>query len=141
MLMNGLEAVLRSIKSRRWIAVNVTIENASVAVKERLIAMATSASRERYYRPSVRYRSRIAGKEYQGTRIAFGDFETTNLAYARKLLSRLQAKHAMAYLNPSDPTDAVLVRRPRFAALFLCGCGLAAIAVAIGIGLLATIKW
>lgn len=41
MLMNGLEAVLRSIKSRRWIAVNVTIENASVAVKERLIAMAT----------------------------------------------------------------------------------------------------
>ena len=68
------------------------------------------------FRPLIRYRYDLNGETHESTRIRRLETKSSRRAKIEALIARFPAgSEATAWVNPSDPTDAVLIRDKRTA--------------------------
>ncbi|MDF1502723.1 DUF3592 domain-containing protein [Roseisolibacter sp. H3M3-2] len=92
-------------------------------------SVATSSGRSgTTYRPAVSYRYVAADSERVGTAVLPGRGEGRGRAWAERIAARFAAGDStVAYVDPSDPSDAYLVRQPSAGVLLLIAAPLAVI--------------
>lgn len=61
------------------------------------------------FEPAIRYRYKVAGREYAGERYAYGQFSSSASGHADEVVRRHPAgKHVTVYYDPHNPSEAVL---------------------------------
>lgn len=60
------------------------------------------------YRPNIKYKYTVAGKEYQGDRYRYGQWSSGGRSAHRIVASHPVAAQVEVYYSPDDPTDSVL---------------------------------
>lgn len=105
----GVIAVLRCIHIGRWSSTTGVLESAGI---ERTGSVAFEKS-DQEYEAQVRYRYRVDGTEYLGTRLnGWSIMATYNLRFILKYqfrgIERLDGDHVVVYYNPYDPAKSYL---------------------------------
>jgi hypothetical protein len=96
--------VSRIVRARRWPTVPCTII-ASRMTSERGSKGGT------YYRAKFQYRYSFNGRVYSSRRYSANDLTTTDKSSTAALVARYSAgSHTMCFVNPADPSDAMLNR-------------------------------
>ncbi len=91
------------IDSQRWMAAQGTVVSARVSQ--------VSTPQGFLYAPDVTYSYRLGGQEYSGHAITFNDTQTDNEAAAAHVVQAYpRGKVVDVYVDPADPTHAVLLR-------------------------------
>jgi len=125
----------------RWSEESRLIE-AAVAVPAQVTAVqvddwssGTGTSRERHYKPIVRYRYEVGGQLYESERVTpLGD--SGSKQWAQGLVARFPVgSRVTAHVDPAEPANAFLVEQASWKARVGLVVGLA-VAVATGLGLL-----
>ena len=105
----------------------------SLALEDwRAVPCVIASSRLDRGRPAIEYLYQVGPKTYRSGRIALYPRAFSAPASARELVERYPAgKSTDCYVNPADPTDAVLSRDPVRDALVLAPAGLLALVVMV----------
>jgi hypothetical protein len=90
------------------------------------------------YRPKIRYRYSVAGKEYEGTQYCYGQWSSGG-GFARRIAAALPLDSQVeVHFAPGDPRDAVLVAGLQgvdlFAAMFMLPFNLVMLGFWVAIG-------
>jgi hypothetical protein len=102
--------VVANFASARWTQRSCTILS-SAADRERQITHDTTAN-EMLYRTSVRYSYQVGTRRFESTRYRFIDPFTDNRAAVESAAATYSAGAVVpCYVDPDDPTQAVLDRR------------------------------
>jgi len=118
--------------SESWVAASATIARAE------LLTLSSSDSAE--YRIAVVYEYEANGARHTGERIGFGTRGYARKKRAQEELERYRVGDTvMAYFNPEDPAEAVLVREAPFNLLYFV-MGICMLGLAAGIVLWTTIR-
>ena len=115
---------LKAIGARSWRAVPATVESSAVRTHR--------GDESTTYSVDILYRYTIDGRTYKSNRYSFMGGSSSGYDRKREIVSRLRpGTPVTVYVNPADPTDAVLVRGFTWEMLFL---GIPLLFVAIGVG-------
>jgi hypothetical protein len=102
MLWHGLESAKRSLQASRWPSTVGTIT--ATALHE-----STDSDGDTTYQARVQYRYRVGGREYTGSRLAFGYTSTSNVRPHNEILHKLQtATSVRVRYKPQDPATSTL---------------------------------
>lgn len=94
------------------------------------------AGRSLTYRPVVRYRFRVDGREYSNTRVFFGNNASAREAEAQERAARYPAGRVVEVrYQPGRPEESVLEPGPAPDGWFVLAIGGAALALGLGFGI------
>ena len=129
----GYTIVLKARASASWPSVKGVITSSRVATRRSRHKDSRGYTRTRTtYFPSISYKYTVGGKNFSGTKRAFGESSSSNRAWAAGVVSHYYpGSEVEVYYNPDDPADAVLepgVTMSSYAVLIIGG-----LFVAIGV--------
>lgn len=115
LVLGMVPTVFDALRMRQW-------EPVQVELLEARLAPSRTSDGNTTYRVHARYRYEVAGRAYTGERVAVSNMADNLGDYWYQLGWRLQnarqnGKPVMAWVNPSDPTQAVLDRELRWSLL------------------------
>lgn len=133
----GVREVQRSIRAMRWRCAVGVICRAEIEEQWQRRTGDDYHAEHRQVRQNVAYRYSVEGKSYTGTRIGFGEIQTSNAAWLRRRLRGwAEGSSVRVYYDPQAPGEAVLQRRPVQSTLLLIGTGFAFGAAGVGAAVL-----
>ena len=98
----GLRSGVRANQAKYWPTVNGTIASCRVAES-------TASDSGTSYQVEVRYLYAVSGRNYEGTRIAFGYSGSSGRGAHQEIAARLNsAESVLVHYNPRNPATAVL---------------------------------
>lgn len=104
----GVENVLRARASTSWPSVDGTVIRAGID-RERSQATPSSTAQSITWRPVIVYEYVVDAVRYEGGRISFGAYATSDRGDAEAVLSRYPTgARVPVYFNPDDPGQAVI---------------------------------
>jgi len=108
----GLSAILTASASKGWPSVDGVIVSSEVQSDWSSAPAGTPQHRsgtQRVYRADVRYAYTVDGQEYEGDRVEFGGFSSSNAKRAYRIVGTYRKGQTVAvYYDPNDPSRAVL---------------------------------
>jgi hypothetical protein len=125
---------------RRWIPVDATIVACEVGSREGTVELNRVRQAATYFFPRVRYAYFYEGRRFECENLGGLEVSTTSRNVAARAAAKLALRYppgttVIAYANPTDPSDAVIVRgQPRW---FIAAFIVLAIAWGAGFGLFA----
>lgn len=124
----SLSDLLTGWRSQRWVPVEAKV------VESRLTEVRQIRSTNMAYRPAVVYRYEVAGRGHEAQQVAFGAMATPDRAAVESDLATRFAVGAslQVWVNPADPTEAVIEPGVQF---------MAGVRVTLGLVLLAIGLW
>ena len=118
--------------SKTWLWASGEITSAEMEKR-----VSRGRSRTVTYHAAIVYDYSVDDTKYSGSKVAFGEYGTSNPNHARQILNRYPiGKQVQVYYNPSKPEDSVLERRLSPAVYI----GLLAGAAVFALGLLLTVR-
>ncbi len=129
----GVRGLLRARDSVAWPSVQGRIVESSVERHHRSGSKGGSSST---YHAEILYEFAVDGTTYNGTRVAYGDYGSSNPSHARRIVNRYPAgKNVAVYHLPGNPEECLLEPGVKGQAWVLPGIGL----IFFGAGILMTV--
>jgi hypothetical protein len=128
----GIRGLIRANASDDWPSIQGKVVESSV---ERHSSSGNKGNRSTYH-AEILYEFEVDGKTYNGERIAYGDYGSSNPSHARQLVNRYpKGKEITVYYMPGNPEECLLEKGVKAQSWFLPGFGLLFLTVGILIAL------
>lgn len=102
----GVDSVRLARESVRWPAVDGMVVRATINEES---SSSRSGPPSVTYRPIIVYNYRVDGREYEGQRVSYGEYATSDPADAQAVVDRYKAGTAVrVHYRPGQPGEAVI---------------------------------
>ena len=123
-----------------WTRARATVVSAEVESDTARNTSSTGPSMVTVYRPAVTYRYTIEGREYSSDRYTVMDPQRRDMGEVREIVESYAAgKEVTAYVNPEDPSEAVLSREDKGPSIGLLVGGWAAAVIGAALAAAGTV--
>lgn len=119
----GIHALINAKASTGWPTANGVVVASSV--EQHRSNKSGSSSSKLTYHAEILYEFSVNETTYNGNRVAFGDYGSSNPAHARRIVNAYpQGKRVAVYFMPDDPETCLLEPGIKMQSWFLAGFGL-----------------